>query len=341
MRRAAIAVVAAVLAALAVLSVAPALAGAERAAAAPRQGQDIEVRHDLTYRHVGGDDLKLDAYIPAGGGTRPGVMVIYGGGWILGSKELSGPLARQLAGQGYVAFAMNYRLAPLHPFPAAVDDVQASVSWVRDHAFDFGLDPARIGAIGGSAGGHLAAMLATLGEGPHDRGARISAAVSWAGPMDLHPDEFGPDSQIYLDAFLNCIGHPCDESTVVAASPISHVDPSDAPILLAQGEVDQLVPPDQGLRMADRLQAAGVDHELLLVSDAGHDERVVQPVIQPSLQFLRRELGEVEPGIPGSVGVGGGSGGGGLLAPAIVVSVAALAVGALVLASRSRRRVRY
>jgi acetyl esterase len=336
MRRAAIAAVAAV---LAVLSAAPALAGADGTAAAPRQGSDIEVRRDLTYRHVGGDDLKLDAYIPAGGGTRPGVMVIYGGGWVLGSKEMSAPLARQLAEQGYVAFAMNYRLAPFHPFPAAVDDVQASVVWARDHAFDLGLDPARIGAIGGSAGGHLAAMLATLGEGPHDRGSRISAAVSWAGPMDLHPAEFGPDSQIYLDAFLDCIGRPCDESTVVAASPISHVDPSDAPILLAQGEEDQLVPPDQGLRMAETLRAAGVDHELLLVPNAGHDERVVEPVIQPSFRFLRRELGDVEPGTPGSVGVG--DGGGGLLAPVVVIGVAALAVGALVLATRSRRRVRY
>ncbi|HEV8206991.1 MAG TPA: alpha/beta hydrolase [Acidimicrobiia bacterium] len=337
MRRAAIAVVVAV---LAVLSAAPALAGASGTAAAPRQGLDIDVRRDLTYRHVGGDDLKLDAYIPAAGGVRPGVMVIYGGGWILGSKEQSEPLARALAKQGYIAFAMNYRLAPFHPFPAAVDDVQASVAWVRDHAFDFGLDPGRIGAVGGSAGGHLAAMLATLGEGPHDRGSRIGAAVSWAGPMDLHPSEFGPESQIYLDAFLDCIGRPCDEATIVAASPISHVDPSDAPILLANGTADLLVPPDQALRMADALERAGVGHELAIIPDAGHDERVVVPVEQRSFQFLRRELGDVEPGTPGSVGVGGGSGGG-LLAPVIVIAVAALAVGALLVASRSRRRVRY
>src|SRR5438132_1849602 len=117
MRRVAIAVT---LAALAVGTGAPAVAGAGGTAAAPHQALDVEVRHDLTYRHVGGDDLKLDAYIPAGGGSRPGVMVIYGGGWILGSKALSAPLARQLAEQGYVAFAMNYRLAPVHPFPAAV-----------------------------------------------------------------------------------------------------------------------------------------------------------------------------------------------------------------------------
>jgi acetyl esterase/lipase len=338
MRRAAIAVVVAV---LAVLSAAPALAGADASAgAAPRQSLDIDVRHDLTYRHVGGDDLKLDAYIPAGDGVRPGVMVIYGGGWILGSKEQSAPLARALAEQGFVAFAMNYRLAPFHPFPAAVDDVQASVVWVRDHAFDFGLDPGRIGAVGGSAGGHLAAMLATLGEGPHDRGSRVAAAVSWAGPMDLHPDEFGPESQIYLDAFLDCIGRPCDEATIVAASPISHVDPSDSPLLLANGTLDILVPPDQAVRMAAALERAGVGHELAIIPDAGHDERVVVPVEQPSFRFLRRELGDVEPGTPGSVGVGGESGGG-LLAPAVVIAVAALAVGALVIASRKSRRVGY
>jgi dipeptidyl aminopeptidase/acylaminoacyl peptidase len=213
------------------------------------------------------------------------------------------------------------------------------VAWVRDHAFDFGLDPARIGAIGGSAGGHLSAMLATLGQGPHDRGSRISAAVSYAGPMDLHPDEFGPDSQIYLDAFLNCIARPCDEATVVAASPISHVDPSDAPIFLANGTADILVPPDQALRMGDALEGAGVRHEVVIIPDAGHDERVVAPVEQRSFRFLRRELGDVVPGPPGS-GVGG-DGGGGVLAPVIVVGVAAFMVGAVVVVSRRRRRVRY
>ena len=92
--------------------------------------------------------------------------------------------------------------------------------------------------------------------------------------------------------------------------------------------------------MADALERAGVGHELAIIPDAGHDERVVVPVEQPSFRFLRRELGDVEPGTSGSVGVGRDSGGG-LLAPVIAISVAALAVGALLVASRSRRRVRY
>jgi len=333
MRRA---VIALVVAALAIGAAVPA-AAADGNASGRRQGADIEVRRDLTYKEVRGTKLKLDAYIPSGGGTRPGVMVIYGGGWVLGSKELSEPLARSVAQQGFVAFAMNYRLAPFHPFPAAVQDVQASVAWVRDHALDFGLDPARIGAIGGSAGGHLAAMLATLGHGPHDRGSRVAAAASWAGPMDLHPDEFGPDAQIYLHSFLDCLGSPCNEATIVAASPISHVDASDAPILLAQGEEDQLVPPDQGVRMADALQRAGVDHSLLLIPNAGHDERVVTPAEQPSFDFLRARLGGPEPGSPTATGLGGDSG---LLAPTIAIVVAGFVAATVILAFRQRRRRR-
>ena len=100
------------------------------------------------------------------------------------------------------------------------------------------------------------------------------------------------------------------------------------------------MPPDQGLRMADALKRAGVDRELLLVPNAGHDERIAEPVVQPSFRYLRRELGGVEPGLPGNARAGG-DGGGGLLAPVIVIVVAGLAVGALMLVSRRRRRVRY
>ena len=327
MRRAAIAVAVAALAIGLIVPVTAAAAagGKEKAPAAG----GVRVERNLTYREVGGEKLKLDAYLPVGDGIRPGVMVIYGGGWILGSKELSGPMAEMLAEQGYVAFAMNYRLAPQHPFPAAVDDVRASTAWVRDHAVEFGLDPGRIGAIGGSAGGHLAAMLATSGQGSLDRGSRVAAAVSWAGPMDLHPDLFGPDTQPYLDAFLDCFFAPCQESKIVAASPISHVDPSDAPLFLANGDSDILVPADQATRMSAALDAVHVPHELVIVPNAGHDERLLPPVVEPSLQFLRQKLGGAEPSpTPG------------LTVPAIVVAIAALVVGAVLVALRRGRRRR-
>jgi len=334
LRRAAIA---AIVAALAALTTGSAVAGGT-ASAAPGQPPDINVRRNLAYKKVGSTELKLDAYIPSGGGTRPGVMVIYGGGWVLGSKELSAPLARAVAEQGFVAFAMDYRLAPFHPYPAAVEDVQASVAWVRDHALDFGLDPARIGSIGGSAGGHLSAMLATLGHGPRDQGSRIQAAASWAGPMDLHPEQFGPDAQVYVHAFLGCVDEPCDPATIDAASPIAHVDPSDAPILLAQGEEDELVLPQQAVNMANALEGAGVDHQLLLLPNAGHDERLIGPVQQPSFDFLHRQLGGTDPGSPTGIGIDDG---GGLLAPTVAIVVAGFVAGTVILAFRHRRRMRY
>ena len=119
MRRAAIAVA---VAALAIGLIVPAASAARAGGNGKAQASGgVQVERNLKYREVGGEKLELDAYLPVGDGIRPGVMVIYGGGWILGSKELSGPMAEMLAEQGYVAFAMNYRLAPQHPFPAAVE----------------------------------------------------------------------------------------------------------------------------------------------------------------------------------------------------------------------------
>src|SRR5205085_8324291 len=100
MRRAAIAVAVAALAIGLIVPASAAGAGPGRNAKAPAAG-DVRVERNLTYREVGGEKLKLDAYLPVGEGIRPGVMVIYGGGWILGSKELSGPMAEMLAEQGY------------------------------------------------------------------------------------------------------------------------------------------------------------------------------------------------------------------------------------------------
>jgi len=266
----------------------PAAAG--RAANAGTQAPGVDVRRDVPYREVNDTVLKLDAYLPDGPGPYPGVVLIYGGGWIAGDKAGWEGFGRTLAQSGFAAFAVNYRLAPRDPYPAAVNDVRASVEWLRSHATDFRLDPARIGALGGSAGGHLAALLATLGDGPRDRGSRVLTAVSWAGPMDLHPAQYPADSQPYLTAFLDCRSGTCDEARVQEASPITHVDSSDGTMLLAHGLEDMLVPTSQAQRMADALNRAGVANQLLLVPNAGHDERLAPAVLQPSIDFLRSQL---------------------------------------------------
>jgi acetyl esterase/lipase len=251
----------------------------------------VEVRRDLVFKEVDGETLRLDAYLPDGDGPHPAVILIFGGGWVMGSKESWAPYGEYLAEQGFVAIALQYRLAPAHPFPAAIDDVRDGTAWVRQHAIEFDIDPARLAAVGGSAGGHLAALLATEGTGPLDQGSRVAAAVSWAGPMDLHASQYPPESQGYISEFLACTPATCNEDEIDAASPIDHVDAFDPPMLLAHGDSDLLVPLDQAQRMAARLDAVGVPNQLLIVPNAGHDERILPAVGEPTTAFLRERLG--------------------------------------------------
>ena len=110
----------------------------------------IEVKTEITYARPGGNALKLDLARPkAGKGPWPAVVCIHGGGWVSGSRTgMVDPYARHLAIYGYVAVAPSYRLAPDHPFPAAVADVRNCVRWLRRHAREYDIDPDRIGATG-------------------------------------------------------------------------------------------------------------------------------------------------------------------------------------------------
>src|SRR6266536_2716994 len=168
------------------IAAAAALAAVVQSAPAGAAQGGVTVKNDVTYRTVDGEQLGLDVYQPAKKGkNRPAVVVVHGGGWTQGDKSLFAQQANQLAERGFVAFSVNYRLAPAHPYPAAVDDVEAAVAWVRKHAREYGVDPTRIGALGGSAGGHLVGLLGTDGEGSLKTGHRVAAVVSWSGPMDF------------------------------------------------------------------------------------------------------------------------------------------------------------
>src|SRR2546429_6431446 len=144
----------------------------------------VTVKPDVTYRTVDGEQLGLDVYQPAKKGqNRPAVVVVHGGGWTQGDKALFSQQSNQLAQRGFVAFSINYRLAPAHPYPAAVDDVEAAVAWVRTHAKEYGVDPKRVGALGGSAGGAPLGKLRTPGEGSLKNRQPVAAAVAPAGPQ--------------------------------------------------------------------------------------------------------------------------------------------------------------
>jgi acetyl esterase/lipase len=249
------------------------------------------VKNDVTYRTVDGEQLGLDIYQPAKKGkSRPAVVVVHGGGWTQGDKALFAQQGNQLAERGFVAFSINYRLAPAHTYPAAVDDVEAAVEWVRKHAKEYGVNPKRIGALGGSAGAHLVGLLATDGKGSLKTGHRVAAVVSWSGPMDfvsLAPAA-ATNAGSSFRTFLGCLPDACPD-TYATASPITHVDKTDSPMLIVNS-TNELVPQSQADAMKAALDKAGVANQAIILPGSAHSRAYSNQVWDQTVTFLENYL---------------------------------------------------
>jgi acetyl esterase/lipase len=247
--------------------------------AAAESPADVAFDKDVIYGKAGGTDLKLDLSRPKkpAGGKLPCVVVIHGGGWGAGNKQQHDDLTWQFASRGYVAATIGYRLAPAHQFPAQVHDVKCAVRYLRAHADKYGLDPDRIGAIGFSAGAHLSMMLGTTtaaegleGDGGWaDQSSRVQAVVSFFGPTDLAADDIPP---VVIDILTRFIGGTKREKPEAfrKASPLTHVSPGDAPMLLFQGTKDPLVPHTQAYPMLEAMTKHNIPGRIELLIGAGH-----------------------------------------------------------------------
>src|SRR5690554_4024105 len=183
---------------------------------------DVTIEENVAYGT--GSAQQLDVCSPAdaevssvNNGPRRAVISVHGGSWREGDKASVHwrSVCEWLASEGFIAFSLNYRLAPQHPFPAAITDVRAAVEWLRHPAqvHAYGYDPALIGAFGGSAGGNLVSLLGTEGAGPLDAGSRVAAVVQLSAPIDLtsefadgYDDEFQRVQLEYLgcDTYDRC-----------------------------------------------------------------------------------------------------------------------------------------
>lgn len=217
---------------------------------------------EVIYAHRGELALEADIHVPTGSALAPGVLVVHGGSWVRGTRRRIRSVAHRLAEAGYVAVNIEYRLAPEHTFPAPLRDCKDAVRWMRSNAERFRIDPARIGAFGYSAGGHLVALLATTqeedgldGAVPADApSARIQAAVIGGAPIDLRMLPPNPFVQSFLGGLR-------DEAAFVAASPITYVGPDDPPTFIYHGKLDVVVSDSHARAYADALTVAGVPHE--------------------------------------------------------------------------------
>ena len=222
-----------------------------------------------TYKEVNGTKLKLWIFSPDGKVTadakRPAIVFFFGGGWSSGSPGQFEKQAQHLAARGLVAMVADYRVATRQQVkPAAcVADAKSAIRWVRRNSARLGIDPARIVAAGGSAGGHLAAATATL-PGLDEAGEDLTVSAAPNALVLFNPAlVLAPIDGLELKGFeakVSAGRFGCEPREI---SPIHHVRPGLAPTLILHGRADATVPFASAEAFAAAMKKAGNRCELV------------------------------------------------------------------------------
>ena len=226
---------------------------------------------NIPFARAGGRTLRLDvtvpsAPVPGGGARRPALMQIHGGAWVIGDKREQGiPLLNHMVAQGWVGFNVNYRLSPAATFPDHLVDLKRGLAWIRDHAEEYGIDPDFICVTGGSAGGHLCALMGLTADDPRFQpgfeGAdtSVAAAVPFYGIYDFTPEgRFGSNPRMYsrfLEPWVMKAFVAEEPERYREASPLHHVRADAPPFFVIHGDQDTLAPVEDARRFAAALRA--------------------------------------------------------------------------------------
>jgi acetyl esterase/lipase len=242
----------------------------------------------VRYGHDQGGPLLADLYRPAHH-SRIAVVTVHGGSWLYNSRATLAPVAAELARRSrFVVLNVDYPLAPAGAaLPARQRAaVEQAVRWLRAHARSLGIDARRTGALGSSAGGNLVGLVATGGTGSLRTGARLGAAVTWSGQLDL--EHLTGELANIATRYLGCSLADCP-ALWAQASPIDHVSHGDTPMLLFASRHDT-TPPSQSTAMTRALRGAGVQARTIIVPGAAHAQHYAAAAMVRTIRFLREHL---------------------------------------------------
>lgn len=278
------------------------------------------VKHvaDVAYADTDNPRQRLDLLVPRSPRSDkplPVIVFFHGGAWQQGDRSGGlAPLLSYVSGGDYAGVTVGYRLTGEASWPAQVHDCKAAIRWIRANAGAYHLDPDRIGLIGGSAGGHLVALLGTSDASAGLEGnlgkyggvsTRVRCVVDQYGPADFltlgqAPGELqrkhdGPNS-----AVARLLGGPVRERPEVAraASPATYVSSDDPPFLIVHGTDDPGIPYDQSVKFAAALRAAGVPTLLQTVEGGGHGNFRNPEIGRRTRLFFDKYLRGIDTAIP-------------------------------------------
>ena len=284
------------------------------AAQAPKPFQlpaGIKMEKDIAYIEGGDEAQKLDIYLPEAPPAKPLPLIvhIHGGGWRAGSKFPCPVMGMVL--KGYAVASVEYRFSQKAVFPAQIQDCQAAIRWLRAHAKQYHFDTEHLGAIGGSAGGHLSALVGTSGGkkafppigGHEDQSDRVQAVCDIFGPADFTTvvQQAAEDKNVKnifafntpSDPYSGLIGAKLDDKAKAdAVSPVHYVSKDAPPFLILHGTHDTLVPYAQSVQLEAALKTQGVPVWLQTLPGAGHGGPLFSKpaVLQLTQNFFDKHL---------------------------------------------------
>ena len=274
----------------------------------PKLPKGVQEKKDIVYTSYGSRKMHLDIYSPAKKNKLyPAIILIHGGGWSSGSRQMEIPMAQFLASHVYVAALVEYRLSPEALYPASLIDLSASIKWLRANSGQYNIDTNKIALYGCSSGGQLAALLGTSNENPevpnytlpnsveNNHSSRVQAIIDIDGVLDMtDPNESAKDTNSYKPSagkeWLGC-SYKENPGLWKEASAINWVNLNSAPICF----INSSLPRFHAGRDAfiTKLNKLGIYSEVHTIPDTPHEFWLFHPWFDVASGYILKFLDRI------------------------------------------------